>query len=68
MRPSDDFSLPPLSPAERLHAVAAVLSVGLRRLRDARLQPPLSPPKKESESIADNLDLSGTSRLSVHTG
>jgi hypothetical protein len=67
MRPSDD-PLPDLTPEDRLRGVAAVLAVGLRRLRDARLAPPLCPSEKERESVADGLELPAETRLSVHTG
>jgi hypothetical protein len=57
-----------LSPEERVRAVASLLAVGVRRLRprvtDGRLSAALENPPK---SVADCLELSAETRLTIHT-
>jgi hypothetical protein len=64
MGPNDIASL---SPEDRVRAVASLLAAGVRRLRprvtDGRPSALENPPK----SVADCLELSAGTRLTVHT-
>ena len=64
MRPDGSASL---SADDRVHAVASLLAAGVLRLRpratDGRLVVPENPP----QSVADCLELSAETRLTIHT-
>jgi hypothetical protein len=66
MRHDDDAA--PMSPAERRAAVAAILALGVLRLRQRVALPPENDPKKNPKSGQDCLEVPGKTVLSVHTG
>jgi hypothetical protein len=58
----------PLSPAERRHAVAAVLAAGLLRFAERPPSPPVLVVENLANSCGDCLELPPETRLSVHNG
>ena len=63
MRPDGSASL---SADDRVRAVAALLAEGLRRLRRRATDGPLVVPENPPKSVADCLELSAETRLTVH--
>jgi hypothetical protein len=64
-----------LTPAERLHEIAAILAAGILRLRtrsgstlESAALGEKSDPERISDSAQERLDLSGTQSPHVHAG
>jgi hypothetical protein len=60
-----------LSPEQRRHELAAILAVGVLRLRQGRQragEPAAPPPKTAPNSAAGRLEVGAETVLSVHTG
>lgn len=57
-----------LSPEERLGEIAAILAAGLLRLESRAVLPTNACPERDRKTLAEGLELSHQTRLSVRCG